>query len=99
PRNDKATMGLRRAVKTLAGLRPAFFSVTFGAAGSERTGTYETMMNVRRATGVDVAPHLSCIGATRDNVATVLDAYVAAGVRRIVALRGDLPPEQREAGE
>lgn len=98
PRNDKSALGLRRAVKSLATLGPQFFSVTFGAGGSARSGTYETVMNVHRITGVEVAPHLSCLGATRANVAAALDAYIAAGVRHIVALRGDLPAGQREAG-
>ncbi len=78
-------------VSKLAEVKPDYFSVTHGAGGSDQDGTYETLLTVARQTGVEVAPHLTCIGSTRANVAAALDRYREAGVKRIVALRGDLP--------
>jgi methylenetetrahydrofolate reductase (NADPH) len=78
-------------VSKLAELRPDYFSVTHGAGGSDQDGTYETLLTVVRETGVEAAPHLTCVGSTRANVAAALDRYREAGVKRIVALRGDLP--------
>jgi methylenetetrahydrofolate reductase (NADPH) len=80
-----------RAVRTrLAALEPAFFSVTFGAGGSTTDGTWNTVMAIHRE-GLPVAPHISCIGTTRAEVARLLRGYRDAGIRRLVALRGDLP--------
>jgi len=90
PRDEAARAKLREAVAQLAQLRPKFFSVTYGAGGSTRTGTHETAAELL-AQGCDVAPHLSCIGATRDSLLEQLHAYRARGVRRIVALGGDPP--------
>lgn len=75
----------------LAALKPGFFSVTYGAGGSDQNGTYDTLMQVVERTGIEAAPHLTCVGSTRAHIAALLDRYKAAGVRRIVALRGDLP--------
>lgn len=80
-----------RAVRTqLAATRPGFFSVTFGAGGSTREGTWNTVMQMH-AEGHPVAPHISCIGTTRASVRELLAGYRDAGIRRLVALRGDLP--------
>jgi len=80
-----------RAVRTqLAGLRPKYFSVTFGAGGSTQKGTLETVLDIRRA-GFDAAPHLSCIGSSRDSLRAILAEYQAHNIRRLVALRGDMP--------
>jgi methylenetetrahydrofolate reductase (NADPH) len=65
--------------------------VTHGAGGSDQDGTYETLMTVVEHAGVEAVPHLTCVGSTRANIAAQLDRYRAAGVKRIVALRGDLP--------
>ena len=70
---------------------PDYFSVTHGAGGSDQDGTYDTLLTVAEHSGVDVAPHLTCVGSTRARVAAQLDKYREAGVKRIVALRGDLP--------
>lgn len=75
----------------LSAARPEYFSVTYGAGGSNQLGTYETLLTVVRQTGVEAAPHLTCVGSTRAQVAEMLERYREAGVRRIVALRGDLP--------
>jgi methylenetetrahydrofolate reductase (NADPH) len=90
PRDIAAQERLVRSAKRLAALRPAYVSVTFGAGGSTRTGTADTVGMLQNL-GVDVAPHLSCIGATRAELRAILDDYRARGIRRLVALRGDLP--------
>jgi methylenetetrahydrofolate reductase (NADPH) len=72
-------------------LGPKFFSVTHGAGGSNQGGTYETLLTVVDNCGIEVAPHLTCVGSTRANIAAHLQRYRDAGVKRIVALRGDLP--------
>ncbi len=71
-------------------MKPAFFSVTFGAGGSTKQGTWKTVMAIH-AEGLPVAPHISCIGTTRASVRELLQGYRQAGIRRLVALRGDLP--------
>lgn len=91
PRTPEGAAKLPATVARLAALRPAFFSVTYGAGGSDQDGTYDTVVRVVGQTGIETAPHLTCIGSTRAKIAALLDRYAAAGVRRIVALRGDLP--------
>ncbi|MFT0545025.1 methylenetetrahydrofolate reductase [NAD(P)H] [Allopusillimonas ginsengisoli] len=90
PRDIAAQEKLVRSAKQLLALAPEYVSVTFGAGGSTRSGTADTVRLLQNL-GCDVAPHLSCIGATRAELADILDSYRAQGVRRIVALRGDLP--------
>jgi methylenetetrahydrofolate reductase (NADPH) len=75
----------------LAAVRPNYFSVTYGAGGSDQDGTYETIVAVVKHAGVEAAPHLTCVGSTRAHVAALLNRYREMGVKRIVALRGDLP--------
>lgn len=91
PRTPEGAAKLPAVVKKLASVKPAYFSVTYGAGGSTQEGTYDTIVHVVEATGVEAAPHLTCVGSTRAHIAELLDRYHAAGVRRIVALRGDLP--------
>jgi methylenetetrahydrofolate reductase (NADPH) len=91
PRTPEAAAKLPDVIKQLATVRPDYFSVTHGAGGSDQEGTYETLLTVVEHTGIQVAPHLTCIGSTRARVAAQLDRYRAQGVKRIVALRGDLP--------
>lgn len=91
PRTPEAAAKLPAVVKQLAAVRPDFFSITHGAGGSDQDGTYETLTTVVAQTGVEVAPHLTCVGSTRERIAELLDRYRGAGVKRIVALRGDLP--------
>lgn len=81
-----------------AGMQPAFFSVTFGAGGSTRDRTLETVLEIQQA-GHEAAPHLSCIGATRADIRNILETYKQNGIHRIVALRGDLPSGMAEPGE
>lgn len=90
PRSDEGRDSLRSVAARLAALQPDFCSCTYGAGGSTRDGTRETTRLLTEL-GVDAAPHLSIGGDTRETVFGLLDEYRAAGVRRIVALRGDLP--------
>jgi methylenetetrahydrofolate reductase (NADPH) len=91
PRTPEAQAKLPAVIGQLAALRPDYFSVTHGAGGSEQEGTYETLLTVVEHCGVETAPHLTCVGSTRAHVAAQLARYREAGVKRIVALRGDLP--------
>jgi methylenetetrahydrofolate reductase (NADPH) len=91
PRTPEAADKLPAVIARLAEVKPEYFSVTYGAGGSTQEGTYETIMSVIRLTGIDAAPHFTCVGSTRAHVAAQLQRYREAGVKRIVALRGDLP--------
>jgi len=91
PRTPEAADKLPAVIARLAEVKPDYFSVTYGAGGSTQEGTYETIMSVIRLTGIDAAPHLTCVGSTRAHVAAQLRRYREGGVKRIVALRGDLP--------
>lgn len=91
PRTPEAAAKLPAVICRLAKLHPDFFSVTHGAGGSDQDGTYETLLTVVRESGAEAAPHLTCVGSTRAKIAALLDRYREAGVKRIVALRGDLP--------
>jgi methylenetetrahydrofolate reductase (NADPH) len=90
PRDATAQERFAVTAKQLSEIRPDYASVTFGAAGSTRDGTLETVRQLSEM-GFAAAPHLSCVGSTRDQLRGLLDQYKAQGVRRIVALRGDLP--------
>ncbi len=90
PKSEEGAEKLRAVRAQLAQARPAFFSVTFGAGGSTKEGTWNTVMEMHRS-GLPVAPHISCMGTTRAQVAQLLHGYRDAGVRRLVALRGDMP--------
>lgn len=98
PQTPQGVEKLRLTRKQLAQCNPKFFSVTFGAGGSTRERTLETVLEIQ-AEGHVVAPHLSCIGSTRQNIRVILEKYYQAGIRHIVALRGDLPSGMAQAGE
>lgn len=98
PKSDEARAKLHEAAANLARMRPQFVSVTYGAGGSTREGTYETVKELRQM-GLLAAPHLSCIGATRASLTEQLRAYEELGVERIVALGGDLPSGMVSRGE
>ena len=91
PKTDEQREQLERAATQLRRWKPEYVSVTFGAGGSTLSYTPETIARLRDVHGYDAAPHLSCVGGTRAEIKDLLDRYVAAGVRRIVALRGDMP--------
>lgn len=82
----------------LAVLKPAFFSVTFGAGGSTRARTLEAVQHIQ-ADGLPVAPHISCVGSTRENIREIVQAYKQMGIKRMVALRGDVPSGMATTGE
>lgn len=98
PQTPEGVEKLRITRKQLAQLNPKFFSVTFGAGGSTRDRTLETVQEIQME-GHVAAPHLSCIGSTRENIRTMLQKYQEMGIRHIVALRGDLPSGMAQAGE
>jgi methylenetetrahydrofolate reductase (NADPH) len=98
PKTDEGAEKLRVARQKLYALKPEFCSVTFGAGGSTQDGTLQAVRAIM-AEGVSAAPHLSCIGQTKDSIRERLAAYSAAGVKRIVALRGDLPSGYGASGE
>ncbi|MBV6272593.1 methylenetetrahydrofolate reductase [NAD(P)H] [Alcaligenaceae bacterium CGII-47] len=90
PRDIAAQEKLVRAAKQLLAVHPAYVSVTFGAGGSTRSGTTSTV-SIMQNLGCDVAPHLSCVGSTKAILHEILDTYREQGIRRLVALRGDMP--------
>jgi len=98
PKTEEGKAKLRETWKQLGQLRPRFFSVTFGAGGSTREGTLETVLEIRAA-GHEAAPHLSCIASSRADLKAQLDRYHSHGIRHIVALRGDLPSGLAMSGE
>jgi methylenetetrahydrofolate reductase (NADPH) len=98
PQTPEGAQKLRITRKQLAQLKPAFFSVTFGAGGSTRDRTMDTVLEIQ-AEGHQAAPHVSCIAATKTAVCEMLQRYRQAGIRRVVALRGDMPSGMVVAGE
>ena len=98
PQTDEGMAKLRTTRDELAVLKPSFFSVTYGAGGSTRERTFAAVMEIHEA-GQPAAPHLSCIGSTRDGIRSMLDVYSERNIQRIVALRGDLPSGMADAGE
>ena len=98
PKTPAGKDNLRATWERLAQLKPKFFSVTFGAGGSTRSGTLETVLEIRRA-GHHAAPHVSCVASSRAEIGAILGQYKSAGIRHLVALRGDLPSGVAMAGE
>jgi methylenetetrahydrofolate reductase (NADH) len=98
PQTPEGVEKLRVTRKQLVQLKPAFFSVTFGAGGSTRERTIGTVLEIQ-AEGNAAAPHVSCIASTKASVREILQRYKEAGIKRVVALRGDMPSGMVEAGE
>ncbi len=90
PRTPEAAGKLQMTQERLARLGPSFFSVTFGAGGSTRDRTFETVVDIREKTGIQGVPHLSCIGTMADEIQEILQRYLDNDIQHIVALRGDL---------
>jgi methylenetetrahydrofolate reductase (NADPH) len=97
PKTPEGAEKLRIARAKLAQLRPKYFSVTFGAGGSTQQGTLETVLDIR-SEGHEAAPHLSCMGSSRERLRAILQEYKSHGIRRIVALRGDMPSGYGSSG-
>lgn len=98
PKTEEGAASLQVVHSKLAELNPDFFSVTFGAGGSTRDLTFDTVIDIQ-AKGIAAAPHLSCVASTRDNIRAILKDYQDNGISKIVALRGDLPSGMMSAGE
>jgi methylenetetrahydrofolate reductase (NADPH) len=98
PKTLEGTKNLEKVHQELAQLNPDFFSVTFGAGGSTRDNTYDTVVKIQKS-GISAAPHLSCVASTKENILGILQNYREHGVSKIVALRGDLPSGMMSAGE
>lgn len=98
PQTPEGVEKLRLTRKHLAQFNPKYFSVTFGAGGSTRDRTLETVLEIQ-AEDLSAAPHLSCIGSTQENIRGILEKYRDSGIQHIVALRGDLPSGMAQPGE
>ena len=98
PKTQDGMDKLRATRAQLALLKPKFVSVTFGAGGSTQQGTLDTVLDIAKE-GVEAAPHLSCIGSSKESLRAILARYRSHGIRHIVALRGDLPSGMGEVGE
>jgi methylenetetrahydrofolate reductase (NADPH) len=98
PRTPEGVAKLRATRAQIAQLKPAFMSVTFGAGGSTREGTLATVLEIRDE-GIPAAPHISCIGGSRESLRDVLANYRGHGIRHLVALRGDAPSGTADAGD
>ena len=98
PQTPEGVEKLRVVRQRLARYAPEFFSVTFGAGGSTRERTRDIVFEIQRE-GLPAAPHISCIASTRESVRSMLQEYCDHGIRRLVALRGDLPSGMAQAGE
>ncbi|VXC14936.1 methylenetetrahydrofolate reductase [NAD(P)H] [Massilia sp. 9I] len=98
PKTDEGAEKLRAVRQKLAELQPKYFSVTFGAGGTTQQGTLQTVLEIK-AEGHQAAPHLSCVGGSRESLRAILQQFQDNGIRRVVALRGDLPSGYGAGGE
>lgn len=98
PKTDEGAEKLRVVRQKLAELQPKYFSVTFGAGGTTQQGTLQTVLEIK-SEGHQAAPHLSCVGGSRESIRAILQQFRDNGIRRLVALRGDLPSGYGAGGE
>lgn len=98
PKTAEGMANLREARKSLAQFKPEFFSVTFGAGGSTRDRTMDTVFEIQEE-GYAAAPHISCISSSKEEIRELLNAYQAKGIKRLVTLRGDVPSGEVSAGD
>ncbi len=98
PKTAEGTEKLIKVREKLGAVKPKYFSVTFGAGGSTQQGTFDTVTSIQQA-GYQAAPHLSCIGSSKENIREILKEYMDKGISRIVTLRGDMPSGTHETGE
>ena len=102
PKTDKGIVNMREVRQRLAPLNPEFYSVTFGAGGSTQDNSLASVIDIQQASatsGIDAAPHLSCVGSTEAKISDILHTFKTNNIRRIVALRGDLPSGMRDPGD
>lgn len=98
PKGADAATRFEKTVQSLLSLKPTYGSVTYGAGGTTRERTFAAVKTVMEQ-GLEAVPHLTCIGTTRTGVREILSHYQSQGIKRIVALRGDLPEEMEDPGE
>ncbi|MGL4602899.1 MAG: methylenetetrahydrofolate reductase [NAD(P)H] [Iodobacter sp.] len=98
PRTAEGAEKLRTTRRQLAQFKPEFFSVTFGAGGTTQEGTLNAVLDIQ-SEGHAAAPHLSCVGSSRENIRSIVQNYKDHGIRHIVALRGDIPSGMGDFGE
>lgn len=96
PKTERGFVHLFNTIGELKALKPAYVSVTYGAGGSTRDNTHKLVSRLKNEAGLEVVAHLTCVGSTRDEIASVLDKYDAEGVHNVLALRGDLPDGVKE---
>ena len=99
PKNEKAAHSLYQTVRELEPYLPNFVSVTYGAGGSTRDLTKEVVLKVQTETSIPTVPHLTCIGQTKDELDRILTRYAKAGVKAVLALRGDPPKDMDNRAE
>ncbi|MBC8494401.1 MAG: methylenetetrahydrofolate reductase [NAD(P)H] [Candidatus Thioglobus sp.] len=99
PRTEQGKLNLKQVRQELSAINPHYFSTTFGAGGTTQDATLETVLDIQANDGVSAAPHLSCIDSDKSNILALLNQYKAAGINRIVALRGDIPSGVRDIGD
>jgi len=99
PRSAEAERVLLESQAKLAALQPDYFSITYGAGGSARGQTLESAVSIKQSTSIPVAPHLSCINSSKDEISGVLDQYRELEFTHLVVIRGDLPPDGKNIGE
>jgi len=99
PRTEQGMEKLKGVIAELGTLKPEYMSVTYGAGGTTQEKTLDTVKYIQQQTEFKAAPHLTCIGASRESVTELLDTYAELGINRIVALRGDLPSGMMDPGE
>lgn len=98
PKTDKGKENIETTLIELKKLNPDYISCTYGAGGTTQEGTFETIQTIMQH-GVNAAPHITCIGSTKEKISGLLQQYKDAGVSRVVALRGDLPEGMEDPGE
>ncbi|WP_411824411.1 methylenetetrahydrofolate reductase [NAD(P)H] [Leptospira sp. 'Mane'] len=96
PKNEEAANDLFQTIQDLSSLNPAYVSVTYGAGGSTRDLTHDLVVKLQQQTGLTIVSHLTCVGATKEEIGHVLKRYEASGIHNIMALRGDPPKGQTE---
>lgn len=96
PKDDEGAAVLAQTIRDLSPLSPSYVSVTYGAGGSTRRRTVEIVKSIKSDSGIEAMAHLTCVGATKDEISSVLDELDAAGVQNVLALRGDPPKGENE---
>ncbi|KAA0445350.1 MAG: methylenetetrahydrofolate reductase [NAD(P)H], partial [Candidatus Thioglobus sp.] len=99
PRSENSKQTLAQARQQLSLIQPEYFSVTFGAGGTTQEETLKTVLDIQANDPVSAVPHLSCIGSEKSAIITLLDKYKAANIKRIVAIRGDVPSGMSDIGD